>query len=117
MDLFDIAVASKLAGGGGGGGSSSDLTTAKVTFGDVRIKAHVAMCLDIPQEYGLGVDGAVNFLTPGETPPEEITVPLYKGGAFAEFTSSTGTITTSGNIMAMGGNLYLITGDCTITIS
>lgn len=118
MNLYDLAIAKKLAGGGGGGGGG-DFTTAKVTFGDGRIKAHVAICVDIPQEYGLGVDGVVTILTPGGPLPEsmEIAVPLYKGGAIAEFTSSIGTVTTSGNIMAMGGDQYLITGDCSITIS
>ena len=35
MDLFDLAIATKLSGGGGGGGSKSDETLAKLVDGSV----------------------------------------------------------------------------------
>ena len=115
MDLFDIAVASKLAGGGGGGGGSSDFTTAKVTIGSNGIGSTVCACADIPPEYGLPIGGVVQ-VTSGLT-EGVYTIPLYKGGAIAEFSVLSGTLVTSGNITEMDEGIYLITGDCTITIS
>lgn len=114
MDLFDIAIARALSSGGGGGGGG-DLSTAKVTIGDDRVSFVICTCDDIPPEYGLPVGGVVAVTD--NTGAGVYNVPLYKGGAVGTFNTFSGTLVTSGDITELGEDAYLITGDCTITIS
>ena len=93
----------------GGGGGSSDFSTANVTINNPNGSDGVA----IPYL----VDGVISPLLDesafGET--FEIVVPLGSNGAIARpFGESF--VSTSGNIVQDGDN-YIITGDCTITIS
>ena len=116
MNIYDIAIARALSSGGGGGGSS-DFTTAEVTLSDSRINCSIAFCMDFPPEYGLPIPGTVMIIPSGFPSSDIVKVPLYKGGAVAIFTTNNGTISTSGDIMTMGNDMYLITGDCTVSIS
>ena len=101
-----------------GGGGSSDFTTAEVTVVGDMVSSTFAEIASLD-----------NIL---ENPPVDITimeadtwfvgtyiVPLYKGTAFGalDIIRFGQTIQTSGDIESIGENLYLITGDCTITIS
>ena len=96
------------SGGGGGGGGSSDFSTAEVT---------------VVNGTGQDVRGAFISTLPFE-PPIDTTFPtallsnnvvLYKGNAVVMVEAEVASI--SGDIVDMGDNIYLITGDCTITIS
>ena len=118
MDLFELAVAKKLAGGGGGGGGDSDFSTCTVTI----ITNSRSPLINAPVVFDSGTLGpgspAAIFpydvvLDIGET---VVTVPLYKGSCLWE-SSSWGdrSVTVSGNIADMGGML-LITGDGTVTV-
>jgi hypothetical protein len=96
-------------------GGSSDLSTATLTLVD---------------NIGDGVDLGMPYITEAnawyEGQPAGIycsfqtyesgnyTVPLYKGSLVIEVVYQ---ITTSGDIANMVDNIYIITGDCTITIS
>lgn len=111
MDLYDIAVARKLSGGGGGGGSS-DFSTAEVTInGMPPFIADVATLTD---------DGlrASCFKGIGDG---TITVVLYKGSTILEGNNDTPEFTVPAgetNISYDSDEDYwIITGDCTITIS
>ena len=112
MNLFDVAVASKLSGGGGGGGSS-DFSTAEVTFID---------------EGGIGEDVFGPILYDGEgdagiipytsTDSGTISIALYKGVAGLYVKNGTDyTFSVSGDITDDGQGYFTITGDGTITIS
>ena len=114
-DLFDIVVARKLSGGGGGG--SSDFSAANVTMiGGVSLTASRIM---LAEETGAPYD----FLTAlsGEPFYDDTTIAtaLYKGRAIITVAPLQfgKTITVSGNIELLEDNDYIITGDCTITIS
>ena len=112
-NLFDIAVASKLAGGGGGGGSS-DFSTATVTVtnnlvGDA-IQIYCATASDYDDEHG---SSSGFFAEPGESDTQ--TVILYKGMAFAYGDRHGGTVSVTGAIEYGGGD-FEITGNGTITI-
>lgn len=113
MDLYDIAIARKLSGGGGGGGGGdSDFSTAQVTFNGVP-----AVNLYLANVSGqMPVDAAVPMVQLVEPTVNAITAVLYKGAAIM-MTLGAMTAELSGNIQHMGGTIYLITGDCTITIS
>ena len=116
MSIFDMLLANAMGeSGGGGGGGSSDFSTATVTLVD-------------------NVGDGINFVIPyvceanamGEGSPAMIysasmtyeagtyTVALYKGALMCEIVYS---ITTTGDITNLFENMYLITGDCTITIT
>ncbi len=107
MDLFDIAVAKKLAGGGGGGGSS-DFSTATVTVVRNSSALEGVFVVAYP-EY--------NFLLGdyGEIPSGTYTVPLYKGTLILS-TNGSGSVSVSGACEYVDDSFF-ITGDCTITIS
>ena len=108
-DLFDVVVARKLSGGGGGGGSS-DFSTAEVTLNPALGK---------PIEIAVPYINWNNLLMSINEPIQEndtITVPLYHNSVIAILTSI-GSISISGDIEDVGEGAYIITGDCTITIS
>lgn len=111
MDLFDIALAKKLAGGGGGGGSS-DFTVATVTLVDPNeVWAEL---------YGAFLDGDIMDCD-CYTTDESVQLVLYKGTAVINvqnILNAGATFTVSGNATVVGkGDHIRITGDCTITIS
>lgn len=110
MDLFDIAVARKLSGGGGGGGGgSSDFSTAQVTV----VGGTVNCCLPyLMNDFGLE---GLFVITQGYSEGSH-TIALWHGACITEITTG-GNLSVSGNIEDFGGGMYLITGDCTITIS
>ena len=106
MDLYDIAVACKLSGGGGGGGSS-DFSTATVTI----VGGTVHSCLPyLINDFGLE---GLFVITQGYREGSH-TIALWHGACIVELT---GNLSISGSIEDMGEGMYLITGDCTITIS
>lgn len=103
----------KINGEEAGGGGSSDFSTANVTvvypsgvtnatvWGAFRFSAS-------------GIDASI----PSVTTSGDYGMILYKGGGIVMFTLGTGrSVTVSGNAEDMGDDSYLITGDCTITIS
>lgn len=93
-----------------GGGGSSDFSTAEVTnAGLIPFVCEVAIASEDNQS-----EPYVLFL-----PNATQTVILYKGRAKLEFTSGTPEgITTSGDIMYDADEgYYIITGNCTITIT
>ena len=114
MDLYDIAVARKLSSGGGGGGGSSDFSTATVTFnvsGTSQVNAPFILTapLDPPIDY---IDPMGSKLSAGE-----YDIVLYKGIALLMCNDLTVSGTASGAIEHLAGDVYKVTGDCTITIS
>lgn len=104
----------------GGGGGSSDFSTAEVTIvnnysSEFIIEIAVAMSEE-------GMNASLGTLTAERIDTGMVAnVILYKGSAGAIITGfpldAPPTITTSGNIQNMEDTAYLITGDCTITIS
>lgn len=108
MDLFDIVTARKLSGGGGGG--SSDFSTATVTVNGVG--PFIAEVASITED---ATSGTV-FKPPLET---SFIVILYKGVAILNGTETEFEIPPSEtNIyFDVDNGYYIITGDCTITIS
>ena len=108
MDLYDIAVARKLSSGGGGGGSS-DFSTAEVTITGNNVDTCLPFCIDQGDMTALFVVRQTYF-------PGTYEIALWKGAALIEIYNNA-TIETSGDIEDMSGGMYLITGDCTITIS
>lgn len=107
MDLFDIAVAKKLAGGGGGGGSS-DFSTAQVTLVNNSSVLESAIVVVVP-EYNCLLGEY------GEIPSGTYTMPLYKGTLILS-TNGLGSVSVSG-ACEYADDQFIITGDCTITIS
>jgi len=112
MNLFDVAVASKLSGGGGGGGSS-DFTTATVTMiSDYELEEwpSAAQIVDIG-----GIDmlsGSTGYQV--STTPVTMTVALYKGKSFVFFSDTVST--KSGGIEDGPDGGYIVTGDCTVKL-
>lgn len=112
-DLFDIVVARKLSGGGSGGGSSDfSMATVTVTNGSASdVGLGGAFTMDVPG-FGaftigqMGVEASATLTTQ---------IILYKGQGVASF--SGGTVTASGDAQPMGGGAFLVSGDCTFTVS
>lgn len=108
MDLFDIAVARKLSGGGGGGGGGdSDFSTATVTIVGGTVNCGLPYLIN-----DFGLQGI--FVIPQGYPEGSHTIALWHGACIVEIQ---GNLSVSGSIEDFGGGMYLITGDCTITIS
>lgn len=102
-----------LEGGGSGGGGSSDFSTAEVTFSGISGTAFATM----PKIVSTPFDAILplqNEVTDGT-----YTIALYKGKAIIslDLTGVEGNVTTSGDIESLQDEVYLVTGDCTITIS
>lgn len=89
------------------GGGSSDFSTAEVTLTISTLGLTLDMANIVEQE-------GEEFSVFNAQESGVYKVILYKGSAIAHSSYITAT---SGSIASMGGNLYLITGDCTITIS
>lgn len=104
-----------------GGGGSSDFSTAQVTVvnNSQSDAFNFVMCVTMTNEGVSATTGLVLGTPVGET--EVFNVVLYKGNAHIQFEASdeepSVVITTSGNISDLGGDNYMVTGDCTITIS
>lgn len=115
MNLFDVAVASKLAGGGGGGGSS-DFTTVTVTMTNSTNEDY-----DICIPYKVDADeenpnlAAGNYSLEGNT-SSSVEAILYKGCCVFVAPLYGGVITVTGDAEAMGSFAF-ITGTCTITLT
>ena len=110
MDLFELAVAKKLAGGGGGGGGgSSDFSTAELSV-DISGNAGVA----IPSLFNIGDQIIAVSMTINRS--GTYTFIMYKGSCGISLLSANN-YTVNGNATDMGGGSVLATGDCTITIT
>lgn len=96
-----------------GGGGSSDFSTAVLSIvdeGGYRVNLDVAT---IHPRGGLTMGGYYEW-----TDTDNFPVVLYKGSAMLELENlDNANISVSGAIENSGGNTYIITGDCTITIS
>ena len=120
-DIVTVDVMNKaIEEGGGDGGGSSDLTTATVT--SINNTGATLKCTmpyvydasdDEDEEAWSGSGGDVYFKIGTMT----TTAILYKGKCLIYLLSEGNTIAISGNIEDDGGGYYIITGDCTITIS
>jgi hypothetical protein len=101
-------------GGGGGGGGDSDFSTAQVTFvnntgGNVSVSAPIIL----DEEEISALLPTYSFSSPDDTTQ----IGLYKGNAVL-LIPGTYVITYTGDITEIVANIqYLVTGDCTITIS
>jgi len=115
MRLFDLAVATKLAGSGGGGGSS-DLTTATVTIVSQRTEPTEIYTIPCAYDENAMYEGSeamiMNYLMVDANSTTTVTVPLYKGSCFLELAWDA---TVSGDITLNGG-FGSINGDGTITL-
>ena len=120
MDLYDIAIARKLAGGSGGGGGSSDFSTAEVTIANSSGNPFVGFGCQFDDEYDIA------FATIYSEGNGVISLILYKGSSQIELHNSI-----NKNVVALSGDVegltdvlqpntyigFIVTGDCTITIS
>lgn len=110
---IDVAQYAKADVNVAGGGGSSDLSTAEVTVvypaGVTNATVNGAFCFSRD-----GMDASIAIVTTSGV----YDMILYKGGSIVQFTLGTGrSVTVTGNAEDLGGDAYLITGDCTITIS
>lgn len=101
--------------GGGGGGGSSDFSTATVTFSGEKLLSFSSAILMEYDDSATETMGELGQFGPSQIP--EVKVILGTEGAMAVISSSQGTISISGNIENIDTDTYIITGDCTITIS
>ena len=98
----------------GGGGGDSDFSTATLTVNGNFTQSDLFMVSVIEKDPN-NEDIAFPQLQNGNS---TYTVILYKGRSALMFMGSQSrTITVSGNIETVGTGVYIITGDCTITIS
>ena len=98
-----------------GGGGSSDFSTAEISISAAvpGVQCSVVSPHIITTPFDMLVADPKNYSN-----GDIVTVALYKGKAsISASVVGMGNITVSGDIESMGGNYYLITGDCTITIS
>ena len=109
-DLFDIIVARKLSGGGGGG--SSDFSTAILT---VTRGEDIDGKMYIPNLEASPIGTSLFPFLPSAVGTNTYEIVVYSGGTVLIY-DGTCTVTVDGDIQAMGGGTYLITGDCTITM-
>lgn len=97
-----------------GGGGSSDFSTATMTVNGKFERSDLFMVPVIDKDPN-NEDIAFPQLQSGDS---TYTVILYKGRSTLMFMGSQShTITVSGNIETVATGIYIITGDCTITIS
>lgn len=97
-----------------GGGGESDFSTATLTVNGNFTQSDLFMVPVIEKDPN-NEDIAFPQLQSGNN---TYTVILYKGRSTLMFTGSQShTITVSGNIETAATGVYIITGDCTITIS
>ena len=120
MEYFDNLLGEQLTeGGGSGGGGSSDFSTAVLTIINTR---NNSVRFEVPC-YRDGAEvvstRASIFGASGDEPKTTtVNVVCKTNGATLSIATTGVTATTSGNIQYIKEeNAYLITGDCTITIS
>ena len=90
------------------GGGSSDLSTAVVTIDGDNIDACLPFCMD--------QGGMAAIFTPRKQYfPGTYEIALFKGASLIEIYNQA-TPATSGSIEDFGEGMYLINGDCTITL-
>ena len=111
MDLFELALAKKLAGGGGGGGGDFDIATVGITnnSGD-RVGLTGSL---------VGSQGGMSFIAPTAnvaTGDTQWSVAIYKDGAIIQFNASAN-YSVTGSIMQIDVASFLVSGNGTITIS
>lgn len=120
MDLYDIAIARKLAdGSGGGGGGSSDFSTAEMTITATGYPG----CNNSTYVY-LEDAGALIPLSTRMANGETVEILLIKGNATGVFYTAAEITTYNGSI-TLGESEYeddtyytpfTITGDCSVTL-
>ena len=112
MNLYDIAIARKLSGGGGGG--SSDFSTAEVVI-EQGFSPKMTMYLPICYETSRTSFAVAVQIEASDT----VTAILYKGILVASPNLEEGAnVSVSGNCEYNSEwQQFVITGDCTITIS
>lgn len=95
-------------------GGESDFSTAEITINSnkgIGIICSLPVVFD-ENEAGEGAPAIIYTVSTEHT--GKIKIALYKGAAAVEIPY--GDITVSGDIQSLGSFMYLITGDCTITI-
>lgn len=98
-----------IANAGGGSGDFSTATLSIVDGDGFTVNLDFATL----NERGFSLGGCSEW-----NGTDDLTVILYKGKAILELENlNSANITVSGAIENVGGNIYVITGDCTITIS
>lgn len=116
--IINVNAADQVFSNAGGGGGSSDFTTATVTVSvPNNFTQNGALALgnivDDDETYGSAIFG--DIVVSGN-----YQAVLYKGKCYCAiyaFSAIPPTIEISGDITEFEGMVYLITGDCTITIS
>ena len=110
-DLFDIAVARKLAGGGGGGGGG-DLSTATMTIarGTYATTHMIIFPTIVDMGGGMEISVANQVVNTGDFP-----IILYKQNCGVIVQADSYELT--GAAIDMGGGMVLASGDFTITIT
>lgn len=98
-------------------GGSSDYSTATVTVAGRSILGTFPLCLDLSGQ-GAPIDYVLS-IGEREYSVGEFQIALWKGNATASFAPKfTGqTVSISGDITLVQDNQYIISGDCTITVS
>lgn len=108
-----------LEGGGSGGGGSSDFSTAEMTIvNNSSSNFDFIMATKISEDEMEATVGMLSSETIGSGMTTNVI--LYKGTAGMAIQHPVGvtiTVVTSGNIQEMDGYTYIITGDCSITLS
>lgn len=111
---LNMLLGEQLTEGEGGGGGSSDFSTAILTVNGNFKQSDLFIAPLIDKDPN-NEDIAFPMIQSGNSTN---TVILYKGRSSLLFMGSQSrTITVSGNIEDVGSGAYIITGDCTITIS
>lgn len=120
MEYFDNLLGEQLTeGGGSGGGGSSDFSTAVLTITNTSEKPVICEVPCYRDGAKVATTRAFTFGASGDEPKTTtVNVICKTNGATLTIATKGVTATTSGNIQYIEEeNAYLITGDCTITIS
>lgn len=97
-----------------GGGGSSDFSTAEVTLINSGSAMGIGLYLCVVDDVNNSTDTTARLIVGTSKTFNAI---LYNGEAYASLYDSTSIDSYDGNIEPAGKNGYVITGDCTITIS
>lgn len=101
-----------------GGGGSSDFSTAEVTLNvpdDDAFRSAIFPLVYEANDMGEGSPAMVCCVAFGSLESGTNKVVLYKGGALVQL-DRIGDFTVGGNIAPVNEGMYLITGDCSITM-
>lgn len=117
MDLVEMLFNNAMNAEGGGGG---DLSTATMTI--VNNRSDDLDMVPLSGSFALtdGEESASFYeISVTKGTPVEASVILYKGkGAmFLDVNPSTINVTLDGDITSIGEGVYLVTGDCTLTVA